>query len=894
MATETIPTTATHDAHLRDAQELTQAHGVDPDTGLHADEATRRAAQHGANELQDHARRGPLALLIEQFKDFMVLVLLGAAVVSGLVGEATDTVVILVIVVLNALIGFVQAWRADQAMAALRQLAAAHATVLRGGEVQVVPASALVPGDIVLLEAGNQIPADLRLIEIAQLQVDESALTGESVTVAKQTGTLAAQDASALGDRVNMAFKGTTATHGRARGLVVAIGMHTELGKVARLLGGEERSTPLQLRLAAFGKRLALAVLGICAIVFVVGVLRGEAPLLMALTAISLAVAAIPEALPAVVTVLLALGARRMVAVNALVRRLPSVETLGSVTTICSDKTGTLTQNRMHAELLLAQGQRWTPGDALPGPVHREALRAAALCNDATGHTESDGDGAATVWLGDPTETALVLAAHAGGLDKAALDAASPRVQEQPFDSDRKRMTTFHRVAGGFVAYTKGAPESVLPRCAAQWTPEGRAALDTTALLAQAHQLAAQGLRVLALARRGHARLPDTNALEAVESELELLGLIALIDPPRPEAVAAVRDCISAGITPVMITGDHPATARAIAHRLGIVDCADAPVLTGADLATLDDTALRERVEQVRVYARVDPAQKIRIVQALQARGHFVAMTGDGVNDAPALKRADNGVAMGKGGTDVAREASSLVLLDDNFATIVAAVKEGRRIYDNIRKFVRYAMTGNSGEIWTIFLAPLLLLPIPLLPIHILWVNLVTDGLPGLALAAEPAERGIMQRPPRAPTESMFAGGMWQHILGIGLLIGGLCLAVQAWALSTGNAHWQTLVFTVLTLAQMAHVVGIRSEVDPVWRLGRNRPLWGAVLLTFALQMATIYVPALNPIFKTEPLNLPDLAVCLGAALIVYVAVELEKAWRRSKAAALAMDEPVR
>ena len=894
MATETIPTTPTHDAHLRDAQELTQAHGVDPDTGLHADEATRRAAQHGANELQDHARRGPLALLIEQFKDFMVLVLLGAAVVSGLVGEATDTVVILVIVVLNALIGFVQAWRADQAMAALRQLAAAHATVLRGGEVQVVPASALVPGDIVLLEAGNQIPADLRLIEIAQLQVDESALTGESVTVAKQTGTLAAQDASALGDRVNMAFKGTTATHGRARGLVVAIGMHTELGKVARLLGGEERSTPLQLRLAAFGKRLALAVLGICAIVFVVGVLRGEAPLLMALTAISLAVAAIPEALPAVVTVLLALGARRMVAVNALVRRLPSVETLGSVTTICSDKTGTLTQNRMHAELLLAQGQRWTPGDALPGPVHREALRAAALCNDATGHTESDGDGAATVWLGDPTETALVLAAHAGGLDKAALDAASPRVQEQPFDSDRKRMTTFHRVAGGFVAYTKGAPESVLPRCAAQWTPEGRAALDTTALLAQAHQLAAQGLRVLALARRGHARLPDTNALEAVESELELLGLIALIDPPRPEAVAAVRDCISAGITPVMITGDHPATARAIAHRLGIVDCADAPVLTGADLATLDDTALRERVEQVRVYARVDPAQKIRIVQALQARGHFVAMTGDGVNDAPALKRADIGVAMGKGGTDVAREASSLVLLDDNFATIVAAVKEGRRIYDNIRKFVRYAMTGNSGEIWTIFLAPLLLLPIPLLPIHILWVNLVTDGLPGLALAAEPAERGIMQRPPRAPTESMFAGGMWQHILGIGLLIGGLCLAVQAWALSTGNAHWQTLVFTVLTLAQMAHVVGIRSEVDPVWRLGRNRPLWGAVLLTFALQMATIYVPALNPIFKTEPLNLPDLAVCLGAALIVYVAVELEKAWRRSKAAALAMDEPVR
>lgn len=407
------------DAHLRDAHELAQAYQVNPATGLHDEEATQRALQHGANELQDHARRGPLALLADQFKDFMVLVLLGAAVISGVIGDLTDTLVILVIVVLNAIIGFVQAWRADQAMAALRQLSAAHATVLRGGEVQVVPASVLVPGDIVLLEAGNQIPADLRLIEIAQLQVDESALTGESVTVAKQTDTLAAQDTSALGDRVNMAFKGTTATHGRARGLVVATGMHTELGKVARLLGGEDRSTPLQLRLAAFGKRLALGVIAICIVIFAVGVLRGESPLLMALTAISLAVAAIPEALPAVVTVLLALGARRMVAVKAMVRRLPSVETLGSVTTICSDKTGTLTQNHMHAELLLAQGQRWAPGDPLPSPVHAEALRAAALCNDAARHARSDDDGAPVTtctvdWQGDPTETALVLAAHAG------------------------------------------------------------------------------------------------------------------------------------------------------------------------------------------------------------------------------------------------------------------------------------------------------------------------------------------------------------------------------------------------------------------------------------------------------------------------------------------------
>ncbi len=865
--------------HLRHAHELAREHGVDPSQGLYPHEVQARAAQHGPNELAAHVRRGPLALLADQFRDFMIAVLLAAAVISGVIGDLTDTLVILVIVLLNAAIGFTQAWRADRALAALQRLAAVQATVLRGGQVQVVPARSLVPGDIVLLEAGNQIPADLRLIKIAQLQVDESALTGESVTVAKQTEALPDGQDSALGDRVNMAFKGTTATHGRGRGLVVAIGTDTELGKVARLLDSEDRSTPLQRRLAAFGKRLALGVIGICAVIFVVGVLRGEAMLLMALTAISLAVAAIPEALPAVVTVLLALGARRMVAVNALVRRLPSVETLGSVTVICSDKTGTLTQNRMHAELLLACGQRWVPGDHLPGAVHEEALRAAVLCNDA----HRDTSDAQHPWQGDPTETALVVAALAAQIDKIALEAAWPRVQEQPFDSGRKRMTTFHRGSAGLVAYTKGAPESVVPCCQAQWTPQGPQPLDFQALLASADDLAAQGLRVLALARREHARLPDTNAINAVESELQFLGLIALIDPPRLEAAAAVRDCVSAGITPVMITGDHPATARAIAQRLGIVADAGAEVLSGADLACLDDAQLRQHVGQVRVYARVDPVQKIRIVQALQAQGEFVAMTGDGVNDAPALKRADIGVAMGKSGTDVAREASSLVLLDDNFATIVAAVREGRRIFDNIRKFVRYAMTGNSGEVWTIFLAPMLMLPIPLLPIHILWVNLVTDGLPGLALAAEPAERGIMQRPPRPPGESLFANGMWQHILGVGLLIGGLCLGVQAWALSTGHSHWQTMVFTVLTLSQMAHVMAIRSERDSLWRLGlgSNRPLLGAVLLTFLLQMATIYVPALNPIFKTEALSLPELLVCLGAAAVVGLVVEIEKAWRR-------------
>ncbi|MDD2924101.1 cation-translocating P-type ATPase [Rhodoferax sp.] len=885
------------DWHLREAHELAQVHEVNPNHGLLEAQVNQRRLRYGANELPTGSQRSLWALVVEQFSDFMILVLLAAALISGVMGDLVDTLVILVIVVLNAAIGLFQGWRADQAMAALRQLAAAQATVLRDGQIQVVPASTLVPGDIVLLEAGNQVPADLRLMEIAQLQVDESALTGESVTVAKHTAALADAGSSALGDRLNMAFKGTTATHGRARGLVVATGTATELGRVAGLLDSADRSTPLQQRLAAFGKRLALAVLAICAVVFVVGILRGEAPLLMALTAISLAVAAIPEALPAVVTVLLALGARRMVAVNALIRRLPSVETLGSVSTICSDKTGTLTQNRMHAEGVLALDQLWLPGDPLPSAVHAETLRAAALCNDAS-------LGANGQWQGDPTETALVLAAHSAQLDKTALDAHWPRVQEQPFDAERKRMTTFHHPAGvapggkhHCIAYTKGAPESVLPRCVAQWTPEGAVALDTAAQMAAAQALAARGLRVLALARRNHGRLPDTNALDAVESQLELLGLIALIDPPRQEAMAAVRDCIGAGITPIMITGDHPATARAIAFRLGIVTDEQAPVLTGADLSAMDDATLQARVTQVRVYARVDPAQKIRIVMALQAHGQFVAMTGDGVNDAPALKRADIGVAMGKGGTDVAREAASLVLLDDNFATIVAAVREGRRIYDNVRKFVRYAMTGNSGEIWTIFLAPLLLLPIPLLPIHILWVNLVTDGLPGLALAAEPAERGIMQRPPRPPQESLFAHGMWQHILGVGLLIGGLCLGVQAWAINTGHAHWQTMVFTVLTLAQMAHVLAIRSETEALWRQGllSNRPLLGAVLLTFVLQLATIYVPALNPIFKTQPLSAFEMGLCLAAAAVVWVVVEVEKAWRRTRresGADTAMDAP--
>ena len=872
-----------NDWHLREVHDLARAHEVDLASGLEAAQVAERSLLHGLNELPASDVRSFWRLVREQFSDFMILVLMAAALVSGFIGDWIDSVVILAIVLLNAMIGIVQAWRADKALATLRQLSTPQATVLRSGSVRQVPTPELVPGDIVLLEAGNAVPADLRLFEIYQLKVDESTLTGESVTVAKHPHALQAA-VHALGDRLNMAFKGTTATHGRGRGLVVATGRATELGKVAELLTQDlDRSTPLQKRLAAFGQRLALVILGVCVVIFAIGVLRGESVLHMVLVAVSLAVAAIPEALPAVVTMLLALGARQMVAVKALVRRLPSVETLGSVTFICTDKTGTLTQNRMHAECV------WSPDGRLSLPaqgaaVDVELLRALALCNDAYRNPQGH-------WQGDPTEIALAeLADRAGieGLDNAALMRQWPRVGELPFDAERKRMSTYHPLplatADGsrFVAYTKGAPESVLPRCTSAGS-DGHA-FNAAEWLLRAETLAQQGLRVLAVAMRHH---PSVSAKDADETGLHLLGLVGLMDPPRAEAAQAVRECLTAGITPVMITGDHAATARAIALRLGIVSETNAAVLTGEDLAALDQAQLQARVHQVRVYARVDPAQKIRIVTALQASGEFVAMTGDGVNDAPALRRADIGVAMGLGGTDVAREAASLVLLDDNFATVVKAVREGRRIFDNIRKFVRYAMTGNSGEIWTLFLAPLMGLPIPLLPIHILWVNLVTDGLPGLALAAEPAEHGVMQRPPRPPTESLFADGLWQHILGVGLLIGCLCLALQAWALEHAGAHWQTMVFTVLTLSQMAHVLAIRSETESLWRLGlgTNKALLGAVALTFALQMATIYVPFLNPVFKTQPLTASELGLCLAAAAVVFVVVEIEKAWRRRQRA---------
>jgi Ca2+-transporting ATPase len=860
--------------HTKEAHSVALEQSSDLERGLSSDEAAQRLLRHGPNETTRERPRPVMSLIVSQFVDFMNIVLLAAAGISGLTGDVEDALAIVALVGLNGTIGALQSVRAEHAMAELRKLGAFRATVVRGGVRMTIPASEVVPGDVALLEAGASVPADMRLTACVQLKISEAALTGESIPVDKAAMALP-DDHAPLAERTDMAFMGTSVAYGSGSGIVVATGMETELGKIAALLERVELPrTPLQNRLARFGRQLGIAIAIVCLAFFAMGLVRGESVALMLLTSISLAVAAIPEALPTVLAVMLALGARNLARRHALVRKASAIETLGSVSHICTDKTGTLTLNEMHVvELASPECGRIAGGLREPGALALLAAAAKSCSADAGARDHLTGR-----WLGDPTEVAIWRAATDAGFVVASHGEAVQRVLELPFDSRRMRMTILYRTGSGFTAYMKGAPEAVVARCDAS-TGDAAATVDRTAQLALAASMAADGQRVLAVSMRewsGPAQVGTDE--ESLESGHTLLGFIGMQDPPRPNARHSVEVCRAAGIAPVMITGDHPVTARAIARSLGILADGQS-VLTGPEVDTLTDEALEAAIESIGVFARLDPPQKIRIVEALQARGHCVAVTGDGINDAPALTRADIGVAMGKGGTDVAREAASIVLLDDDFSTIVVGIEEGRRIYDNVRKFVRYALTGNTAELCVVVAAPFFGLPLPLLPIQILWINLVTDGLPGLALAAEPAEPDIMRRPPRARRESLFAAGMWQHIVWVSIAMSLVTLATQGFAWSTDQTQWQTMTFTVLSLSQMGHVIAIRSARRSVFELGllSNRALAGAVALTFALQIAAIYVPFMNTVLRTAPLDVWQLACSLALSSVVFVLVELEK-----------------
>ncbi|MDP2042816.1 MAG: cation-translocating P-type ATPase [Algoriphagus sp.] len=830
--------------------------------GLTHSEAAKRIQEIGPNILLEKKKKPAWVLFLAQFKDFMILILAAAAVISGIVGDLTDTIIILLIILLNALLGFTQEYRAEKTMESLKKLTETQTKVIRDAQTIVVPSQELVPGDVVVLEAGNMTPADIRLIETFSLKVDESSLTGESVAIDKIADPLE-KEGLAPGDQLNMVFKGTLITNGRASGLVVATGMSTEIGKIAGLLQENAPITPLQQRMQRFGKVISYLILGICALLFASGVARGEDIFQVLLLSVSLAVAAIPEALPALITIALSLGAGRLAKKKALIRKLPAVESLGSVTYICTDKTGTLTQNKMSVISLEADHRKSF------SPKFSNLQLAMGLSHDV--HLDKKGKPE-----GEATELALVerLLKEISKEQYLLLEQEFPRIGELPFDSTRKRMSTLHQFGDQVLILCKGASESI-----SGILKDGALAKELTL---SSEVWAEKGERVLAFAGKLVPNLPPESEWSKLENELDFFGKVGMIDPPREEVKVSIKECKSAGIKPVMITGDHPATAKAIAAKVGIWKTGDL-VLTGAELTKLSDEDFAKKVEQISVYARVAPEQKLRIVQALQLKGHYVAMTGDGVNDAPSLKAANIGVAMGIAGTDVSKEAAHMILLDDNFATIVGAVKEGRRIFENIRKFIKYILTCNSAEIWVIGLAPFLGFPNPLLPIHILWINLVTDGLPALALAGEKSEKDQMKRPPRPPKQSLFAEGVGYHIVWVGMLMAGVTLFTQYWAIQNGW-HWQTMVFSVLAFSQLGHVMAIRSDRTFLFRQGllSNLPLLLAVGGTMLLQLGVIYVPFMNDIFHTEALNLKELAFAGGMALIVFHAVELEK-WIRSK-----------
>ena len=867
-------------------QEVLAKLKTDPQKCLSDKEAKEREQGYGPNELAKAPRDPAWKLFIAQFKDFMVLVLLAATAISGLLGEYADAITIAIIVIVNAILGFVQEYRAERSLEALKKLTSPEARVIRNGQERRLQAAALVPGDIVLLEGGDRVPADLRLLQTASLEIEESALTGESLPVLKLPEALPAYGL-APGDATNMAYLGTVVTRGRGRGVVVSTGMATEMGQIAGMIQETARvETPLQHRLAQLGRWLVAFCLFICAVVVLLGIARGEAAYQMFLAGVSLAVAAIPEGLPAIVTVALALGVQRMIKRQAVIRKLPAVETLGCSTVICSDKTGTLTQNEMTVRKIIVnertigvKGEGYDPKGEFTGGVDKQdrhfnlMMKAAALCNNSVlerGRVSVKGlfrgvtrGQPAREWsiLGDPTEGALLVMAAKAGLWRERLEMREARETEIPFDSDRKRMSVLYRQPGGELAvYVKGAPDVILDLCThslkgglavplAKWEREE--------ILNRNSDLADQALRVIAFAYR---ELPADTAdfsEENVEQRLIFLGMAGMIDPPRPAAVKAVLTCRRAGIKVVMITGDHKLTARAIARELSILP-RGGEILTGSDLDTMSDDEFAAHVEKVSVYARVSPRHKLKIVKALKQAGHVVAMTGDGVNDAPAIKEADIGIAMGITGTDVTKEASAMVLTDDNFSSIVAAVEEGRGIYDNIRKFIRYLLSCNVGEVLTMFLALLAGLPLPLVPIQILWMNLVTDGLPAMALGVDPHDSDIMTRRPRHPRESVFSHGMTWRIITSGTIIGLGALAAFRCGLFMGDVELaRTMAFNTLVLLQMFYVFACRSESHTILEIGlfTNTYLVGAVSISATLQLLINYVPFLQAVFHVVPLS---------------------------------------